>query len=166
MALIKCPECDGMVSDKADICIHCGYPMKNTSEETSVKNKVMIYVDDIEYDMTDVAEYIDKKLVPPAANLFAKRTLIPKTVAIGFMEKAVINGLQKSYYYNKQNSLQSTQTSQNLSYEASRPKCPTCNSTNIQRISGTRKVAGALGFGIFSKTARSQYECINCGYKW
>lgn len=28
MALIKCPECGRDVSDKADDCIHCGFPLK------------------------------------------------------------------------------------------------------------------------------------------
>lgn len=28
MALIKCPECGKDVSDKAEVCIHCGYPLK------------------------------------------------------------------------------------------------------------------------------------------
>lgn len=28
MALIKCPECGKEVSDKAEVCIHCGYPLK------------------------------------------------------------------------------------------------------------------------------------------
>lgn len=46
------------------------------------------------------------------------------------------------------------------------PKCPTCSSTNIRKISTTRKVAGAIGFGLLSKTAKSQFECKNCGYKW
>lgn len=32
MALIKCPECGGQVSDKAEVCIHCGYPLKNITE--------------------------------------------------------------------------------------------------------------------------------------
>lgn len=27
MALIKCPECGGEVSDKSNVCIHCGYPL-------------------------------------------------------------------------------------------------------------------------------------------
>ena len=27
MALIKCPECGKEVSDKANACIHCGYPL-------------------------------------------------------------------------------------------------------------------------------------------
>lgn len=31
MALINCPECGGMVSDKATACPHCGYPMKSLS---------------------------------------------------------------------------------------------------------------------------------------
>ena len=33
MALIKCPECENMVSDQAKTCIHCGTPI-NTKEES------------------------------------------------------------------------------------------------------------------------------------
>lgn len=29
MAIIKCPECGKEISDKAEKCIHCGYPLKN-----------------------------------------------------------------------------------------------------------------------------------------
>ncbi len=46
------------------------------------------------------------------------------------------------------------------------PKCPTCGSTNIKKISTSSKVFGAAMFGLFSKTARSQFECQNCHYKW
>jgi hypothetical protein len=31
MALIKCPECDGEVSDRAATCPHCGYPIRGGS---------------------------------------------------------------------------------------------------------------------------------------
>ena len=47
-----------------------------------------------------------------------------------------------------------------------KPKCPTCGSTNIEKISVGLKIVGAGLFGIFSKTARSQFKCNNCGYKW
>lgn len=56
--------------------------------------------------------------------------------------------------------------------ESSKPKedntlrCPTCNSTKVKKISATSKVVGASMFGLFSKTARSQFKCEQCGYKW
>ena len=46
------------------------------------------------------------------------------------------------------------------------PKCPTCGSTNIKKLSTASKVMGAATFGLFSKTAKSQFKCSNCGYKW
>lgn len=46
------------------------------------------------------------------------------------------------------------------------PKCPNCGSTRIKKISTTSKIAGAAMFGLFSKTARSQFKCEQCGYKW
>lgn len=47
-----------------------------------------------------------------------------------------------------------------------RPKCPTCQSTNLKKISATKRATHGYLFGIFSKTAFSQFECKNCGYKW
>ena len=32
MALIKCPECNNMISDKSEHCIHCGYPLNNVKQ--------------------------------------------------------------------------------------------------------------------------------------
>lgn len=46
------------------------------------------------------------------------------------------------------------------------PKCPTCGSTDIKKISVAKRAIHGYAFGLFSKTARSQFECGNCGYKW
>ena len=54
----------------------------------------------------------------------------------------------------------------NTSQQCNLPKCPTCGSTRISKISATSKVVGASLFGLFSKTATSQFKCNNCGYKW
>lgn len=59
-----------------------------------------------------------------------------------------------------------TKTTLHNSTNPNTPHCPTCGSTNIKKISATSKFMGAIGFGLFSKTARSQFECKNCGYKW
>lgn len=46
------------------------------------------------------------------------------------------------------------------------PKCPTCQSPNIHKLSVTKRMTHGLAFGLFSKTARSQWECKDCGNKW
>lgn len=58
------------------------------------------------------------------------------------------------------------QNEQRQDQEVLKPHCPTCGSTNVKKISDLRKAGGAIMFGLFSKTARSQFECGNCGYKW
>lgn len=39
MALIKCPECGKEISDKASVCINCGYPISEYVEEEQKKNE-------------------------------------------------------------------------------------------------------------------------------
>lgn len=39
MALIRCPECDKEISDKADICVNCGFPIKKYLEEQKEKEE-------------------------------------------------------------------------------------------------------------------------------
>lgn len=46
------------------------------------------------------------------------------------------------------------------------PTCPTCGSTKLKKISDIKRAGHWLAFGFASKTAQSQFECENCGYKW
>ena len=39
MGLIKCPECGKEISDKADVCIGCGFPIKKHLEEQKKKEE-------------------------------------------------------------------------------------------------------------------------------
>lgn len=40
MALIQCPECKKEISDQAETCIYCGYPIKSkTVQPTSIKEE-------------------------------------------------------------------------------------------------------------------------------
>lgn len=47
-----------------------------------------------------------------------------------------------------------------------RPKCPTCGSTNIEKISIGKKAKGSFLFGVFSSDVRNTMCCNSCGYKW
>ena len=47
------------------------------------------------------------------------------------------------------------------------PKCPTCGSPHIQKISLTNKAGSIVGFGVFSIGHVSKtFKCTKCGYKW
>lgn len=46
------------------------------------------------------------------------------------------------------------------------PKCPTCGSPDIEKISLSSKVVGGALFGLFSSNVRKTMHCKNCGYKW
>lgn len=50
--------------------------------------------------------------------------------------------------------------------EQNTPKCPTCGSTNVNKISTAKKAAGFLTVGVFSSNLGKTMECKNCGYKW
>lgn len=47
-----------------------------------------------------------------------------------------------------------------------KPHCPTCNSTNVKKISGLSKAGSVAMWGIFSQKVKKQMHCNNCGYEW
>lgn len=50
--------------------------------------------------------------------------------------------------------------------EATRPRCPTCHSTDIKPITVTQKTGSFLMLGIFSQKIKHQFHCNHCGYEW
>ena len=60
----------------------------------------------------------------------------------------------------KQSSPQSQPQSDNT------PKCPTCGSTNIKKISGTKRWVSTGIFGLASSNIGKTMQCENCGCKW
>ena len=46
------------------------------------------------------------------------------------------------------------------------PKCPTCGSTNVEKISTKKKAIGFVAVGVFSSNFGKTMHCKNCGYKW
>lgn len=46
------------------------------------------------------------------------------------------------------------------------PKCPTCSSTNIQKIGIGERAVSVYMLGIFSRKINKSFKCKNCGYTW
>lgn len=55
---------------------------------------------------------------------------------------------------------------QKAAAESSKPKCPTCGSTNVKPITGTERAMSVIGFGLFSKKIGKSYKCLNCKCTW
>lgn len=47
-----------------------------------------------------------------------------------------------------------------------KPKCPTCSSKNISKISTTGKMLSVGFFGLASGSIGKTMKCNKCGYKW
>lgn len=75
MALITCPECGGLVSDKATTCIHCGYPM-NTICDTQISKNTSV-IDGVEYDFSEIKTLLIMGiLIQPSLNLQKEKNLL------------------------------------------------------------------------------------------
>lgn len=85
-----------------------------------------------------------------------------RSLMIDLKEKDPIEYQLKISQFKTQLEMQKSNKTQN----DNRPKCPTCGSTNIEKISVTKKAFGGAMFGIFSSDIRNSMHCKNCGAKW
>lgn len=46
------------------------------------------------------------------------------------------------------------------------PKCPTCESTSLHKISTTSKVVNTVAFGLLGTKRHKTFHCDSCGYEW
>ncbi len=239
MALINCPECGKEISDKSEVCVNCGFPIKQKLEEDAlrydilrlgqtlttsdedfkiiVENERWLFKEILNYSEQDIDHIINVYSNPPksfnfeyeyskviAQNLTAEQTLkiIIPLYAYGSncvivshgagLNKIIFRtdlphhdeykdmvGVKKTHYYDEpiiteeqkpniyekipfnrpQSSIVST-PNENV------PKCPTCKSTNIKKISSLSKAGSVAMWGIFSRKVHKQWHCNNCGSEW
>ena len=128
-----------------------------------------IYLYEWDYDDTCICDECKSKLndVPISTEEYMTITEISNT--IGFLE-AMIKLKQKDIIKFQSRMFQfKTQLAQQENNKAKNdntPKCPTCGSTNIKKISLTKKAVGGALFGLFSSNVRKTMYCKNCDYKW
>ena len=47
-----------------------------------------------------------------------------------------------------------------------KPKCPTCGSTKLSKVSTISKAGSVALWGLFSQKVKKTWHCGNCGYEW
>ena len=173
MALIKCPECNKEISDKATACSNCGFPLNE--EIPKIENSGMNvcprcgkfycnqeYCPDCKTKMVDCHLSKEKDL-ELCVNLSAEKQWeqqMREKYAIGSPEFDEV-------LYNKRLQEEKAEEEYYASYprRPSEPKitCPYCKSTNINKISSMAKAANIAMFGIFGNKRKYQWHCNNCG---
>lgn len=179
MALIKCPECGKEISDKAESCPNCGYPIPqfielelkiSTKSYKARKNSWFFYISVNQYEHPDISQYAKNFKTGLFVELKSKENAslgafkTDKLYFIDSWSKTIsifFNGLDDNI----------AESAEYAVFKLPKPestfRCPKCGSTNVARIGGGRKAASALAFGLFSiNTLTSQYQCHDCGYKF
>ena len=153
--LINCPECNHEISDKAEVCPNCGFKLKTAEPildgvycpkclKCGIKTSMAIcpfcrikYKDSIKGTYDEINNFCENHPELKESPEFSQEA------------------------YNKRINY--------VPYEyptVNTPKCPTCGSTNIRKISGVERGASIAVFGLFSKKINKTFKCGNCGYTW
>ena len=163
MALIKCPECGKDVSDKASACIHCGFPLSTTAQNTNTQQKPTILTPQINvkapmkmFSQNDTTVSIEccncSKVYSYNRKYFSqveKSFCLPNTAIIC---PNCNNGITA-------NTRIETKSSNRPISKG--PKCPRCGSTSIATVNrGYSIVWGLLGSGT------PMNVCQSCGHKF
>mgnify|MGYP002715360089 CR=1 FL=1 len=173
MALIKCPECENMVSDKSEKCIHCGYPMESSIAEIEYSIVMDGYMDTDNYAVAMLKQYLGipyeegfeivsrLPYVLDSSSDLLKMKNLANTLSNEKVVVRLIDNNNKEYSFSDGLIIDS-----GTGMFVNVPKCPTCQSTKVLKISMSSKVFSGIAIGLFSSKIRNTFECKNCGYKW
>lgn len=179
MSLIRCEECGKEISDKACLCPYCGYPISGTcvvhvkwdnmKGNTFLKTTVLVDGSIIgEMKCSEILNFV----VNPGSHridlLFRNKCVVSENIDIRtgqtdeyFAYRQTLTGLKRI----KANSASWRSLNNNYG-TVSIPRCPTCGSTNVKKITISRKVTSASILGIASGSVLKTFECKDCKYKW
>lgn len=158
MALIVCPECGKEVSDKSNVCIHCGYPLINlVNTKCNINGVVYDFKEELPIALLEKREdyisAIGKIRKKTALNLVDGSDLVDiireiKAIPETFIPKYPLEDREKLYGDSQVKSVE----------------CPYCHSKDTKKITTTSKAVHTALFGIFSVGRNSKnYHCNRCG---
>ena len=167
--LINCPECNKEISDKSEVCISCGYPIKqylqDQENEKLKDNPNICFIGGQPRNLSEFLEQLNNGVAPGVVhgNLFKKADKEGWLGDIlGGVSDLIMNYMVE--YHEIPRSLEANKPTSYIQPQV--PKCPTCGSTNIKNISGTKRWLSTGIFGLASSNIGKTMVCGSCGYKW
>ena len=172
MAKIICPDCDSEISQYSDACPTCGFPIKSFMENNKLIDTKKTWICPkcahthwgvySPFPPRLKCEYCDSTLIETdedplelfklSITIFTEQEYNERIISIAnkygnhqFSKSSFEQRLKdihsKNLEFDKQNEIEK----QKQSKQQNVPKCPTCGSTNIKKISGTKKQHQLLG---------------------
>lgn len=154
MALIICPECGKEVSDKSEVCIHCGFPLVNT--KCDINGIVYDFKDELPIALLektdDYVSAIGKIRGKTSLTLVDADDLVDiireiKAIPPTFTPKYPLEDREKLYGCSKVKNVE----------------CLYCHSTNVKKIGLLNRAISTELWGLGSKKIGKQFHCNNCG---
>lgn len=183
MSLIVCPECQNEMNQYAEVCPKCGFPIQKFMNKNGLNDFTHIKICPKcgSINSSSMPDIIPTRFKCQHCGTQVVQTDIP---CEGFRKRYTLEnereytasiankygGNQFSYemydkWVNKMHEDLKKQHQQQ-SNQSNIPMCPTCGSTNIEKISAGKKIGGGFLFGIFSSDVRNTMHCKDCGAKW
>lgn len=146
-----CPNCRQNFSEEFDKCVYCG--------EMLVLQQNMEEIEDLSTDKA-ISSMTDQEILDTYKSY--KELLLQQGDIT--TDEDFVQGIRQNNYDKRisQMRLETVQTKN----EKNIPKCPTCQSTNIQKIGGLERGVSVAAWGLFSKKINKSFKCKNCGYTW
>lgn len=193
MSLVICPECKKEISEYAENCPNCGFPLKNFLEQNHIVDISKIFIcpkcgemSFSPYYISFVCDYCESVFLQTNIDRNEYRQITNNifkengkgnsgSKAVDEYNKALSRQYGKDQFDEKMfdNRIQKrdadllrSSTSSASTKPTNTPKCPTCQSTHIRKIGTGKRVASIIGFGILSSSIGKTYECLDCKYKW
>lgn len=149
-----CPECKHNFSDGFDECVYCGSELVEGTIETE---DIQTDTDKPIYKMSD-AEILEKY------SDYRKR--IEEQTGHNMTDAEFLCGIKEARRDSLSHKADKYMRNIQEANAVNIPKCPTCQSTDIKKVSTMSKASSVALWGLFSQKVKKQWHCNNCGSEW
>lgn len=180
MAIIACPECGKEISNKATACPHCGCPINAfvqgvirlhwANRKGDSPRKTTIKIDGETVGIMKAGDFMNCSVTAGThkIDMFqGKHHLLSDTVEIGSNSAEVLFAYKETTGFTHcQLKRVDIEPSQWRCTDKNIPRCPTCGSENLKKISTAKRIFSAELMGLASGAIGKTFECKKCGYRW
>lgn len=144
-----CSKCKQNFSDSFEECVYCNTPLVNG----------LIEIDDLSTPEPHIMS--DSEILEQYKDY---RKNIESQIGHELSDAEFLNGLKEGHRDSLV--LKTEKNNSSSTDKVNIPKCPTCQSTDIKKISTASKAGLVFLWGLLSQKVKKQWHCNNCGYEW